>query len=394
MAQYRCTLVDSVGKQTVRTIEADNEQALTQKAKELGLFLMDSKEIQKASVAIKTIPNKDLIIYCRQMSVMIQSGITIIRAISILTEKTENKKTKQIYSNIYEMLQKGHSLADAMTAQNCFPSLLINMISAGEATGTLEKNFTKMAEHFEKENKLTNKVKGALMYPIILGIVTLGVVILLMVKVLPTFFELYAGHTLPLPTRILVAVSNFMTTYWYVLAGIAVGIIFGVPALKKIPSIHRRMDARKLKIPYIGKLNRTIYSARCARSFASLYASGIDVIPMLKMIGATCGNMVIEEGFQDVVQKVSKGSYISTAMEEMHVFDPMLMSMIYIGEESGSIDSILDRAADYFDEESDTATSRMVGIIEPVMIVVMALVVRFIAIAVMMPLYGMYSFVS
>jgi type IV pilus assembly protein PilC len=394
MSEYRCTLIGADRKRVVRNIEADDEQTLLLKTKELGYFLLDKEVVPPPVKVIKTLAVKDLIIFCRQMSVMIQSGVTIIKAIDILTQKTYNKKTKAVYSSIYEMLQKGNSLSQSMNAQNVFPQMLINMVAAGESSGILETNLAKMAEHFEKENRLKNKVRGALVYPIILSIVCIIVVLFLVTKVLPTFFTLYEGHELPVPTQILVNISKGLTNNWILILFIVGLCVIGIPILNRIPAVRYWLDSMKLSLPYFGKLNRTIYSARCARAFSSLYASGIDIIDMLRMIASVIGNTVIEKKFDDVISKVSRGEYISTSMDDLHVFDPMLISMIFIGEESGSIDSILSKAADYFDEESDTATSRLVGVLEPVLIVIMALIVGFIAVAVMLPLYGMYQYVA
>ncbi|MEG0168683.1 type II secretion system F family protein [Anaerorhabdus sp.] len=394
MKVFKCVLIDKNKKKVTRIIEAENEQSLLLKIKQMEYFLVSKEEVVKETKAIRKMKAKDLIIFCRQISVMLNSGITIIRAINILESKSSNLKTKIIYERIYELMQKGNSLSVAMREQQVFPNILINMVEAGETGGILEINLAKMGEHFEKENKLNNKIKGAMMYPIILSIVAIIVVIFLVTMVLPTFFELYAGQELPLITQILVAVSNFLTKYWaFVIAAVAI-LIMVVPIICKLRPIRTRIDKFKLYAPVIGKLNQTIYSARCARGFATLYASGLDMIELLRMVSLIIGNVVIQDKFQDVIQKVSRGEYISTSLEDAKVFDPMFTSMVYIGEESGSIDTILESAADYFDEEADAASTRIVSLLEPLMIIIMALIIGFIVAAVMLPMYGMMQYIS
>ncbi|MEG0076400.1 type II secretion system F family protein [Anaerorhabdus sp.] len=394
MKVFKCVLIDKNKKKVTRIIEAENEQSLLLKIKQMEYFLVSKEEVVKETKAIRKMKAKDLIIFCRQISVMLNSGITIIRAINILESKSSNPKTKIIYERIYELMQKGNSLSVAMREQQVFPNILINMVEAGETGGILEINLAKMGEHFEKENKLNNKIKGAMMYPIILSIVAIIVVIFLVTMVLPTFFELYAGQELPLITQILVAVSNFLTKYWaFVIAAVAI-LIMVVPIICKLRPIRTRIDKFKLYAPVIGKLNQTIYSARCARGFATLYASGLDMIELLRMVSLIIGNVVIQDKFQDVIQKVSRGEYISTSLEDAKVFDPMFTSMVYIGEESGSIDTILESAADYFDEEADAASTRIVSLLEPLMIIIMALIIGFIVAAVMLPMYGMMQYIS
>ncbi len=394
MKLFKCVLIDKNRKKVTRTLEAENEQSLLLKIKQMEYYLVSYEEVHREVKPVKRMKAKDLIVFCRQTSVMLQSGITIIKAIHILETKSDKPKIRAIYGKIYESMQKGNSLSTAMREQGVFPNILLNMVEAGETSGILEINLAKMGEHFEKENKLNNKVKSSLMYPMILGAIAIVVVIFLMTTVLPTFFTLYEGYDLPLPTQILVSVSNFISNYWWLLiAGLAI-LFMVMQILLKIRSVRKFIDRIKLKMWVVGKLNRTIYSARCARGFATLYASGLDMIQLLQMVSIIIGNIVIEDEFQNVIQKVSRGEFISTSLEDTKLFDPMFTSMVYIGEESGSIDSILGSAADYFDEEADAATTRLVSFLEPLMIVVMALVIGGIVVAVILPMYGMMSLVQ
>ena len=389
MAKYKCVVMDNTRKHVTKYVEADNDQALLVKLKSENLYLISKEKTGSQEAQKKKLSIKDTIIFCRQLSIMLQSGITVIKGISILESKTENVKTRQIYTNIYEAIQKGHSLSAALREQEVFPEMVVNMVEAGEVSGTLEGNLTKMAEHYEKENKLNNKIKNAMLYPVILAIVATIVVIILVAFVLPTFFQMYNGQELPWPTQVVVSCSNFITSNWFICIIFVALLVVGIPSLLTIPSIRYEFDKMKLNLPIAGKLIRTIYSARCARTFASLYASGLDMIELLKMVSKVLGNTYVQDKFVTVIQKVSRGELISLSLQEMKIFDPMFTSMVYVGEESGAMDSILNKAADYFDEEADAATTRLVGLVEPLMIVTMGIIIGFIVISIMMPMYGM-----
>lgn len=395
MKKYRCTVIDEEGKTLQRLFEAENELELLQKIKQASCLTASFEEVEVAKTIVKKLKIKELIVLCRQLSIMLQSGITVIKAIDILEQKSERGRTRHIYAMIYESLQKGNSLSTAMEEQGVFPTMLISMVRNGEAGGVLEENMEKMAEHFEKENKLKNKIRNATMYPIILSVVSIAVVIFLMSVVMPSFLSMYENYTnLPWPTKVVMAISQFMTNHWLMIvlgAGVAV---FAVQGLMKVPSVRYFVDNLKLTLPILGRLNRTVYSSRCARSFATLYASGVQMIDLLSMTARLLGNAVIEEGFVYVVQKVSRGELISTALTDLGLFDPMFTSMVYIGEESGALDEILNKAADYFDEEADAAIQKMISFLEPALIVVLALVIGFIIIAVMLPMYGAMGTIS
>jgi len=216
----------------------------------------------------------------------------------------------------------------------------------------------------------------------------------MIVKVVPTFTAMYEGHELPLPTKILVGLSDFLSNNYLICIIVLLVIIFGYIFSRTIYNVRKFYDGNQLKMPIIGKLYKTIYSANCARSFASLYSSGLGIITIMEILPKVLTNYVIKERFVQVVKDIQEGSTISKALEKVDIFDPMLISMIFIGEETGSMDLLLNKAADYFDEEADAATAQLVGILEPAIIVVMAIVVGFIIIAIIMPMYGMMNYVA
>ena len=302
------------------------------------------------------------------------------------------RRRRVIYANIYEEVQKGNSLSASMMAQEgAFPPLLINMVAAGELGGTLDSSLASMAVYFEKENKLNNKIRSASVYPIILGVVSVAVVLMLVTLVLPTITSMFDPELMPLPTKIIMGISSFILNNWLLLLLLVGVLFFGVSMLLKVDSIRLRFDQMKLQLPVIGKLLRTIYSARAARAMASLYSSGIQTLDMIETTGKVLNNRFLESQFMDILMQVSKGELISRSIEKTQSFDPMFSSMIFIGEESGSLDNILSDTADYFDEEADAATSKLVSLIEPVMIVVLGVVIGFIVVSIIMPIFTMYS---
>jgi len=269
--------------------------------------------------------------------------------------------------------------------------LLVNMILAGEAGGTLDSAMNRMADHFDKEMKLSNKVKAALVYPIILSVLAISVVLLLVTFVLPTITNMFPAEQMPATTKILLAFSDFIIHQWYFIILFLIIVIIGGRLVFRLPEVRYEVDRILLTMPIIGKLNRTIYSARCARTFASLYLSGVQALDMIDITGKVLGNTFLVRRFDEVISLVSRGEYISKAIANTESFDPMLSSMLFIGEESGSLGDILLKTADYFDGESETALQRMVALIEPLMLVIMGIIIAFIVISIMQPIFTMYN---
>lgn len=369
-------------------------------------FLIKLKDMQLYCISYKIIDDfenhsnfkmkgKDLVLFSRQMSVMLSAGVSVVRAVDILYEKSENQRMKDSYRRLYERLQQGRELSYAMDAEgNTFPKLLIRMIRSGEISGSLDTTLERMADHYEKENKLSNKIKNAMLYPKILCGVCIVVVIAVITFILPSFFQLYEGQALPLPTQIMIWISDFITSKWYILIVAAVAVYLFWIWFKRIPAVRFKLDHLKLVMPIFGKLNKTILSSRFANTFATLYASGVNVIEILEICSDILDNTWITDCFKRIITRVSNGEYMSTAIGAEDIFEPMLMSMLFIGEESGRLDEILNKAADFYDEEANAATEKMVSMIEPMLIIVMGVVVCFIIVAIMLPMYGMLDNVS
>jgi len=390
MKFYKVTAINNAGAKKTEIIASDNIEEIYETLKERSLFLVEFKQVAKSGK--NKIKTKELIIFTRQLSAMIDAGVSILKSITIIQNSTKDLKVKKLYMNLTQEIQKGNSLSVAMRKQGgSFPDILINMVVAGEIGGTLERSLLLMSTHFEKEQKLKNKIKGASTYPIILAIIATAVVILLMTFVLPTLTEMFDPGTLPPLTSFVMGISHFLTDYWFIYIPALIIMVFGAAALLRLPPVRLKYDQFILRMPVIGPLNQTIYSARCARSFASLYLSGIQTIPMIQSTAQILGNSYIEGLFDEVVLRVSHGEVISQALEDMGVFDPMLCSMVNVGEETGALGDILIRTADYFDEEADTALTKMVALVEPIMLVVMGVVIGVIVVSVIQPMFGIYD---
>jgi type IV pilus assembly protein PilC len=342
----------------------------------------------------KKISKKDMGVFCRQFYTMFNSGISIVKCLDILSIQTENKKLRLGLNSVCENVQEGLSISEAMKKEEkIFPSLLINMVEAGEVSGNLDTIMERMASHYEKENKIENKIKNAFIYPAILSIVTIGVVIFLIVVVMPTFIGMFEsnGALLPLPTRILLSISNSIKNFWYLyilIIGLAVG---SLNAYKKTVSGKLFFDGLKIRLPIIKDFNIKVITSRFARTLSTLMSSGIPLIQSLDVVEKVLENSVISDKFEIVKENIKKGIPLSQTIDDTNIFSPMVVSMIKVGEESGSIDEILDKTADFYDEEVETSLQRMTTMLEPLLIVFMALIVGFIVIAMAMPMFDMVN---
>ena len=392
MRTYQINAISRKGQEIHEMVSADDIAALQQIIKKRELYLIDYREIKSAAIFGKKLKTKDLIIYCRQLGTMVKAGIPILKAIDIQMRKTQKKDVRQIYSNINESVQKGNSLSTAMLDQaGAFPNLLVNMIAAGEVGGTLDQSLMIMADFYEKDHKSRSKIRNASIYPIVLMTVTVIVIIILVSFVLPNIIEMFDPEDIPFTTKIVLGFGKLLTGHWVELLLILATLIVGFRVALSDRRYRVKWDEFKLRMPILGKLNQTLYSARCARSFSSMYQSGIQTLAIIESTGKVLGNTYLEDRFDEVANAVQKGELISTAIENTESFDEMLSSMIYIGEESGSLGTILKNAAEYFDTESDNAIQRMIALLEPAMILVLGVIIGFAVISVLQPIYQMYN---
>lgn len=351
-----------------------------------------SKEVSELTIFKPRVKLKDLTIFCKQFQTMLNAGMALTNCLEVLMDQTDNKTLKEVVSDLYSQVQKGSMLSEAMKKhKKIFPPLLINMVEAGEMTGTLDDVLTRMAEHFEKENKIQSKIKGAMTYPIILSVLSILIVTFLLVFIMPTFVGMFtsSGVELPGPTRLLMNMSDALQSYWYLFLLVIGGIVFGIKSFAGTEEGKRALDQLKFKIPIVKGAIAKIVTARFTRTLSTLLASGISIIPALEASANVTNNKVVIDGMNSVVEDIRKGIALAPLFNRMGVFPPMMVSMVSIGEESGSLDSMLAKTADFYDQELEQAIQQLTSMIEPLMIVVMALVVGFIVISMMLPIFDM-----
>ena len=340
---------------------------------------------------------KDIVIFCRLFYTMLHAGVPIIQTIDILSKQLENAKLRKIMVEIYDELQKGSTFSESMKKhRDVFPELLLSMIEAGEVSGTLDIIMDRMAVHFEKESKIQSKVKGAMMYPAILSIVAVLVVIFLLTFVMPTFVSMFQGSgvELPAPTRVLLAISGFIQTYWYLLLFVTFALFFLFRVLLKTDAARLAWDQMKLRIPIIKGTLIKIATSRFTRTLSTLLRSGITLLEALEIAANVAGNKVVSNGILRAKEEVRKGLDLSVPLRELRVFPPMVDSMIRVGEESGTLDDVLERIADFYDNEVEAAIQSMTSLLEPIMIVIMALIIGSIVIAMVLPMFDMINTVQ
>ena len=391
MKSYSYIAQDARGKQVKGKANAENEQEFLEKMKERGVFIKDYKEDDSSNTrSIYKFSTKELAFCCRQLSAMLTSGLTLVKAIDILVKEQENEKARAIWQDIYENVQKGESFSSTLEMHSgSFPEFLISMANAGESSGSLDVIMTRMAEHYAKENKLKNTIKGAMVYPAILAVLCVVIVMFLFIVIMPNFLAMYEDpDQMPALTKIMAAISDFLRTKWYIVIILVLGGYFGFRYAMKVPNFRYKVDRLILKGPMWGPLVTKIYTGRFARTLSSLYSSGIPMVECLQKSSAILGNRYVDEKFIDVVDEVKQGETLSAAITRTELFEPMFCSVIYVGEESGALDSILEKTSDYYEEESDSAVQRLVSLVEPVLLIFMGVIIGMVVIGIYPALYG------
>lgn len=375
---------------------AEDVNDFLEKIHEKGLFCSSYKEASsKTTNTLHKFTTKELSNDCRQLSAMLTSGLTLVKALDILYKEQEKKAQKQIYQEIYEEVQKGSSFSDALKMQQgAFPSFMISMVQAGEASGSLDVISKRLEDNYAKEAKLNNKIKGSMMYPIILAVLCVAIVVLLFTFIMPTFKDMMREEDMKGITGALFAFSDSLIGYWYIYIAVILGVIFAVKYALKVPSVHFKWDKLKCKGPGFGKLVVKVYTGKFARTLSSLYSSGIPMVEALERSAAILNNDYIAKAFETVVDEVKQGEQLSVSIQRTGIFESMFVSIIYVGEESGALDTILTKSAEFYEDESDAAIGRLVGMIEPVMIIFMGAAIGFVIAGILPALYGSFENIS
>ena len=392
MARFKYVAKDMSGKVHKGTVEAASENALTQQLREENLYLVEAKDLNGAKKH-KKLKAKQLAAFCRELSTLLASGVTLVRALDIISEQEGiNKDERDIYKDVLQDLKRGISLSDAMESKECFPDLMIGMIRSGEGSGNLDLVTQRLSVQYEKDYKLTQQVKSAMTYPCILLVLCVVIVILIVTFILPQFQSLFDQmESLPMITNILIAVSNFLVQKWYIALLTVAVIVALIRIIVGIPAVRRGVDWMKVHMWGVGTLFKVVYTARFARTLSSLYSSGMPLVSAVGVAAKTIGNGYVESQFDEVITMVRGGVLLSQGLREVDGLLKKLSSTILVGEESGRLDVMLDSIAETLEADAEQATKRMVTLLEPILIIFMALIVGCIMIGVMLPIYQSYS---
>jgi len=397
MKSFSYVATTAAGKQVKGTINAEDVREFTKQAKDKGLTVTkyEEKEIDKKKT-IKNFKTQDLAFNCRQLAAMLTSGLTLVKALDILSKEQPTEDAKAVWQDVYENVQKGESFSDALLQyRGVFPDFMVSMVSAGESSGSLDTIMQDLSDYYQKQNKLNNTVKGAMTYPLVLGVLMLVIVIFMFVFIMPTFAGMYENpEDMPPLTKVMMGFSDSLVNQWYIYVTVIVALVFGITYMMKIPSTRLKWDKLIIKGPGFGPLVVKIYTARFASTLSSLYSSGIPMVDCLRRSSAILGNSYISEQFENVIDEVQQGETLASSIQRTEIFDSMFCSIIYVGEEAGALDSILSKTAEYYDEEADSAVGRLVGMLEPLMIIVMGVAVGLLLAAIFPALYGSFDSIA
>ena len=392
-------LNNDTGKQVKGTINADSEAEALDKIKAKGLTPMELSEAtamtKSVSIGFGTAKPKprDMSVFCRQMVSVLSAGVSMSKALEMLGEQTENKTLKLAIQGCQQKIEAGSSMHEAMEDYSCMKGIFATMVAAGEESGSLEVSFTRMAEKFEKDAKLKALVKKSTMYPMVLGIVLVVVVVVMLEFIIPKFTDFLGqlGGELPGITKAIVGASDFFKSHFVLILIAVVALVVGIKMFKKTSVGRHFIDNIMLKAPLFGTLTTKTACANVARTLATLVSTGISILDGLDIVASTMTNIFYKEALEKCKFEVAQGTPLSDALEETKLFPPMITQMTRIGEETGQLVEMFDRAANYFDEEVEAATQSVTAAIEPLVIVAMAGIVGTMVIALLMPMMSMYD---
>ncbi|MEQ9569694.1 MAG: type II secretion system F family protein, partial [Longimicrobiales bacterium] len=340
---------------------------------------------------------RDIVIFTRQFATMINSGLPLVQALHILADQTQNDSLRKVIQDVLYDVESGHTLADAMGKHpKVFTDLFVNMVAAGEAGGILDTILLRLATFLEKNDALVRKIKGAMIYPAVIFTVAISAVAILLIFVIPTFQTMFdsAGVPLPLPTRVVIGMSVILQGYWWAILMGIFAAVFAVRQAYQTSGGRLAIDKLMLNIPILGDLQRKAAVARFTRTLGTLVSSGVSILEGLEITAKTAGNRVIHDAVMNSRTSIAGGETIAGPLKESGVFPPMVVQMINVGEQTGGLDEMLTKIADFYDEEVDTAVEALLSAMEPVMIVVLGVVVGGMIVAMYLPIFDMINAVG
>lgn len=404
MTQFACTVRDAKGQQVSKSIEADNLAQARAKLREQGLFPISIEEKQGSDDILKPINDwllkfqkvklKEMVIFTRQFATMINSGVALLRALNIMVDQASSEVFKKVLGEVRDGVEEGRSLSESMADHpKVFSKLYVSMVSAGEIGGVLDEVLDRLAFFLENNARLIGQLKSAMTYPVVVGVIASLIFVFLLYFVIPIFKEMFdsMGVDLPAFTQMLINMSNIIRDTWYLVLGGTIGSIYGLITFIKTPFGRSWFDNVMLKAPIFGNIIRKVAVARFTRTLGTLLRSGVPLMTALEITQDTAGNVHIANGIAKVREAVSEGEGMTKPLEQTNLFPPMVTQMISIGEESGNIDAMLSKVADFYDEEVEQAVKALTSLLEPLMMVGIGGMVGSIIIGMYLPMFSVIS---
>ena len=399
MADYSYIAIEKSGKEIKGSMESDSREKVEQKLRSQGCIPLEIKEQNALQKDIKIgvgkkVKTRDLSVFCRQFVSMLRAGVSIVEALDMLSIQTENKTLSQAIREVRTEIGKGSTLSEAMEKQNkVFPPMLVNMVEAGETSGSIDKSLERMAIQFEKSAKTQALVKKAMIYPIVVACVAVGVVVVMLVFVIPRYTDMYEELDAELPaiTLAVVGLSNFIQNYWFIIVPVVIAIAVAFRMWKKTLSGKYVLGKLALKFPMTKNLVIKSASSQMARTLSTLLTAGVPLTEAVDIVADTMGNIWYKEALKEALEQLLVGVPLSQPLQTCGLFPPMVYHMVRIGEEAGSTEEMLNKLADYYEEEVEMAVQSLMAAMEPMIIIILAGIVGILLAAVMLPMVNMYA---
>jgi type IV pilus assembly protein PilC len=393
---------DSKGNLIKGQIDGDGLTMVANKLRQMGYVVIELKEKSLAQKEINLpfsnrVKARDLTIFSRQFATMINAGLSLTRCLNILAEQTESKPLKKIIRELLEDVERGKALSDAMVKHtSTFPPIFINMVRAGETGGVLDEVLLRIADHFEKEALIKSKIKSAMAYPMAMFSFSMLITFVLITFIVPLFVKMFddMGGNLPLPTKVLLMLSNGIRASWFILIPASIGFIYLIRVYSKTEKGRENIDNLKLHLPIVGMLVRKMSISRFSRTFSTLLSSGVPILVALDIVADSAGNSIVAAAVRKTRASIKEGETIAKPLTGDKVFPPMVVQMIAVGEETGALDGMLSKIADFYDEEVSSMVDALTSIIEPLMIIVMGIIIGGIIVSLYMPMFQIITLIK
>lgn len=401
LPKYVCTVIDKDGNRSKQRIEAPSPEVVSETLKARSYYVVSireegifDKEIEFGGNGI--INSKQVALFARQFSMLLKAGVSVSGALDILREQLDVKQTRKVVDNTYQEVLKGLSLSQAMRSTKRLPDLFVNMVEAGESGGFLDEVMDRMATYYEKDNKIVEKVRNALIYPAVVVVVTIVVVYILITQVVPQFVSMFNSMQVELPatTRALIAMSDFLNKYWMIVFAVLGVGIFLLGKYLSTPKGKLRKDTILMATPIFKNIILKSVVARFTRTLSIMVKTGVPMLKAMELSSRVVNNKVVEKGLMVVADEISSGKSLSEPIRKMKLFPKMVVSLIRTGEETGSLDEMMDKCADFYDEEVANLSERLTTLLEPLIIIVLAGIVGFVVMSILQPMFTMYNTLS